>query len=343
VEESAAGPVGTDAGVPTVDADRDYLRRVRAEIDEEVRRRRASGDLPPQLEIELDELFLRHAPLGSTRQELHEVVRLVDAAAFIDPVVPVESNHSGGALVKRSIRTLNFWYLRFITHQVSQFATSVSRALHLVDQQLSELADKVEAVELPPSVVIDVADAHHADAWWVPALRGDISGMRRRVVHAACGDGWLVAALIAAGVDAYGVDPRPGRVTEQELGDLDLREEPVLDHLRAVAVGSLDGVVLTGLMEGSYAGERGRLLEAAASALAPGGVLAVHSLSPSGWDAADAPPEADIAGTRPYRPGTWPAVLRDLGLDATVTPGPGADPRDYLVLARRPADGPAPR
>jgi hypothetical protein len=344
VEDSAPGPVGTDAGAGPED-DRDYLRRVRAEIDDEVRRRRASGDLPPQLEMELDELFARHAPLGSSRQELHEVLRLVDAAAFIDPVVPVESNRSGGALVKRSIRSLNFWYLRFITHQVSQFATSVTRALHLIDQQVSELADKVEAVELPSAVVIDVADAHGADAWWVPAVRTELGGARGRVLHAACGDGWLVGVLAAAGIDAYGVDPRSGRVTEQELGDLDLREEPVLDHLRAVAVGSVAGVVLSGLVEGSSPGERRRLLEAAVAALAPGGLLALHSLSPAGWDATDAPPAADIAGTRPYRPGTWPHVLDELGLAATVTLRPaldaGTEPPDYLVVARRPAEGPA--
>ena len=82
-------------GTGTEDGERAYLARVRAEIDDEVRRRRASGDLPPQMESELEQLFLRHAPVGSTRQELHEVLRLVDASAFIDPVVPVESSRPG--------------------------------------------------------------------------------------------------------------------------------------------------------------------------------------------------------------------------------------------------------
>jgi SAM-dependent methyltransferase len=323
------------------DADRAYLREVRAEIDEEVRRRRASGDLPSAVETELEQLFLKHAPMGSTRQELHDVLRLVDGAAFIDPVVPVASSRPGGTAVKKSLRSMNFWYLRFITHQVSQFATAVSRSLHILDQQMSELARQVEAVEVPPGVVVDIGWAQGRDAWWTAPLLTELAGCRRRVLHAACGDGWLVGCLVAAGIDGYGVDPRPGRVADQELGDLDLREEPLVDHLRAVEVGALGAVVLSGVMEGSAPGVRRRLVEGAVMALAPDGVLLVHSLTPSAWDAVDAPPEADISGARPYRPGTWPHVLGELGLDVTVTTGP--DGRDYLVRGRRPGTDPGPR
>ena len=41
-----------------------YVEQVMAEIAEEVRLRRASGDLPPKLERELDELFLAHSPVA---------------------------------------------------------------------------------------------------------------------------------------------------------------------------------------------------------------------------------------------------------------------------------------
>ncbi|MGH9016727.1 MAG: class I SAM-dependent methyltransferase [Acidimicrobiales bacterium] len=324
----------------TDDAERSYLARVRAEIDEEVRRRRASGDLPAQMESELEELFLKHAPLGSTRQELQEVLRLVDRAAYIDPVVPVASSRPAGTALKKGIRSLNFWYLRFITHQVSQFAASVSRSLHILDQQMAELAAKVDAVEVPPPVVIDAA-VHRPDAWWFATVTAVFDGDRRRVLHAACGDGWMVRVLEAMGVDAYGVDPRPGRVADQELGHLDLREEPVLDHLAAVRAGALGGVVLSGVMEGSGHSQRRRLLEAAVMALAPDGVLVVHSLSPAGLDTADAPPEADLVQARPYRPATWSHLLGALGLEAAVTGGP--DDGDYVVVARRAAEAPAGR
>ncbi len=321
--------------------DRAYLTRVRAEIDEEVKRRRAGGDLPPQLESELEALFLEHAPLGSTRQELHEVLRLVDGAAFIDPVVPVESSRPGGAVVKKTIRSMNFWYLRFITHQISQFTTAVSRSLHILDHQLAELTRKVDAVEVPPSVVVDVPWAHRPEAWWVPTVTAELAGSRRRVLHAACGDGWLVAVLAANGVDGYGVDPRPGRLAAQELGELDLREEPVLGHLEAVQPGALGAVVLSGLMEGSGHGQRRHVLEAAVMAIDADGVVVVHSLAPSSWDAADAPPEADLVQARPYRPTTWPHLFDELGMRSTVTPGP--DGRDYMAVGRRDTPPPGPR
>ena len=321
------------------ESDRAYLARVRSEIDEEVRRRRAAGELPPQLESELEQLFLKHAPHGSTRQELHDVLRLVDAAAFIDPVVPVASRRPGGTALKKSLRSLTFWYLRFVTHQVSSFAAAVARSLHILDQQLSELAAHIDAVEVPTSVVIDTG-AHRPDAWWVSPAVVALGG-GGRVLHAACGDGWLVTVLTAAGADAYGVDPRPDKVADHELGDLDLREEPLLAHLGAVEPAALGAVVLTGVMEGSAPGERRRILGAAAGALGPDGVLVVHSLTPTAWAAPDAPMEADLAPGRPFRPATWGPVLADLGLTATVTDGPTGG--DYLVVARRSPPGTAPR
>ena len=242
------------------DADRAYLTRVRAEIDEEVRRRRASGDIPPQLESELEQLFLRHAPLGDTRQELHDVLRLVDAAAFIDPVVPVASSLPGGAVVKKSIRSMNFWYLRFITHQISQFTTAVSRSLHILDHQLNELADQGGHRRGPalgggrrrlgPSPRRLVGPGRDRRAGRVTAP-GAARRLRRRMA------GGRARGRPAS--TATGSIPGPGAVAAQELGDLDLREEPVVGHLAAVEPGALAGVVLTGLMEGSGHGERRRL------------------------------------------------------------------------------------
>ena len=155
-----AGPTPATSGSRRTDDDdaaRRYLDEVRREIDDEVRRRRASGDLPPDVERELDQLFLAHSPLGGRGAALRDMLRLVDASVFIDPVVPVESRRPGGTTVKRGLRSLSLWYLRYVTHQVSEFATAVSRALHVLDAQVTDLRRKVDALAVPPSVAVDVA------------------------------------------------------------------------------------------------------------------------------------------------------------------------------------------
>ncbi|HEY5245939.1 MAG TPA: hypothetical protein VIJ60_09745, partial [Acidimicrobiales bacterium] len=105
----------------------------------------------------------------------------------------------------------------------------------------------------------------------------------------------------------------------------------VLDHLRAVEPASLGGVVLGGVVDGMAHGERQQLLGLLRDRLAPDGVLVVHSMSPAGWDADDAPPEADLAPGRPLRPATWAHLLPSLGYAVTVHDGPSAT--DYLVVA----------
>ena len=61
-----------DSEVPLPEDPQAYVAQVMAEIAEEVRLRRASGDLPPKLERELDELFLAHSPVAGRGGDLSE-------------------------------------------------------------------------------------------------------------------------------------------------------------------------------------------------------------------------------------------------------------------------------
>src|SRR3974390_3085728 len=127
-----------------------YVEQVMAEIAEEVRLRRASGDLPPRLERELDELFLAHSPVAGRGGDLAEALRMVDAATFIDPVVPVESERAAGAFVKKGMRSLLLWYVGWVTHQMSQSAAAASRALHVVDDRMGDMQRQLDAQRGPP-------------------------------------------------------------------------------------------------------------------------------------------------------------------------------------------------
>jgi hypothetical protein len=302
-----------------------------AEIELEVRRRRASGDLPARVERELDELFLEFSPVAGRGGVLEDALHQVDASAFIDPVVPIDSNKSGGAVLKKGMRTAGLWYVQWVTQQMNQFTAALSRALHLMDQQLTELSRQVETQRIPPAPVLDVPGQHAADAWWAPAALDALTGAPGRVLHAGCGDGWLVAALGARGIDAYGVDPRPGRTDAAERSGLDLRQDAVADHLRSCASAALGGLVLTGVVEGMAAGERDQLLALVADRVVPGGTVVIHSLTPAVWAAASLPPEADLAPGRPLRPATWVHLLSHLGAAPAAAEGP--DGADFVVRA----------
>ncbi len=315
-------PVADDG--PVAD---DYLRQVMAEIDDEVRRHR--GEIPVQLERDLDEMFLEHAPVAARGGDLKDALALVDQAAFIDPVVPVASQRPAGEAIKKGLRSLNLWYMGWVTHQVSKFGGAVSRALHAVEAQLADLQDRV-APATPTRVVGDGP----ADAWWATRAADALRGARGRVLHTACGDGWLVDRLGAAGVDAYGVDPRPGMVDDAELHGADLRQEEPLEHLRAVGRASLGGVVVSGIVEAMEPARRDQLVRTLLDRIGPHGVLVVHSLSPAAWSAEDAPVEADLSPGRPLRPRTWAYLLATLATwEVEVSEGPGG--ADYVVVARR--------
>ncbi len=318
---------------PMPDDPQAYVQQVMAEIAEEVRLRRASGDLPPKLERELDELFLAHSPVAGRGGDLGDALRMVDAVTFIDPVVPVESERAAGAYVKKGMRSLLLWYVGWVTHQMSQSASAVSRALHIVDDRLQELERQVDVQRAPGAGVAEFEGLSGPGAWWGEPAASALAKVQGRVLHAACGDGWLVRRIAEAGGDAYGIDPRAQLVDAAELGVLDVRHETLEEHLRAVAAAGLGGLVVSGLVDGMPAGERAHLLDAIGTRLAPGGTLVVHSVTRGTWEAADAPVEADLASGRPLRPESWVQLLAQRGYEADARIGP--DGGDYLVTAIR--------
>ncbi len=315
---SAAPPQGAADGV-------DYLDQVMAEIDAEVRRRRASGDLPAGLERELDELFLEFSPVGlQGRARLRETLALVDGAAYVDIAVPVASEKPIGTYVKRLLRTGLGWYLRYIVDQVVKFAWAVSRMLHVVVDHVEELEAAVESTRSPDLPVEVARTGEPATDWWRPVAIEALAGVAGRVVHGDCGDGSLVAALVAAGVDAYGVDPSEPALAAALDDGLDVRAEPVLDHLEVVADEALGGLVLSGSVQWLRPNERQRLVDLAASRLTPGGVLVLHSATPASWAAGAPTLVRDLAPGRPLHAGTWAFLLagRGFSVAAPLTGGP---------------------
>ncbi len=316
-------PTVGGADGPTAADRAQYLAQVMAEIDAEVRRRRASGDLPAGLEQELDELFLEFSPVGlHGRARLRETLALVDGSAYVDIAVPVESNKMAGGYLKRLIRKAMGWYIGFIVHQIVKFAWAVSRMFHVVVDHVEDLEVAVDAQRTPdlPASVLPIADP--GSSWWSPRAVDALRGVTGRVLHAECGDGSLLDALVDAGVDAYGVDPTESLLEPAIERGLDVRAESVLGHLGVVADEALSGMVLSGSVQWLHPSQRDRLVELATSRLAVDGVLVLHSATPESWAAGTSHLVSDLAPGRPLHAETWAHLLAERGFGpATITQG----------------------
>jgi hypothetical protein len=289
------------------------LDQVLREIDEEVRARRAAGDFPPDLERELDLVFARFAPAVPTGDGLDGAIDAADRAGFINVDVPTASRLPGVSFVKKSLRKLMSWYLRFLAQQVSAFSAAVVGALRLIGVRLDRLeaatpganpvlADEARRVGPPPQT-----------AHFEPLALQVFDGVTGRVAVIESGDGTLVRRLVEAGVDAYGVDPRVELVDAAVTSGLEVRHDEGRDHLDAVADGALAGVVLAGCVDRLATGAQLELLERAADALGDGGRIVVVGTTPAAWARSTDVIATDLSPGRPLHAETWAHLLERRG------------------------------
>jgi hypothetical protein len=99
--------------------------------------KRAEGLVPPNTAEALDRLFLEVAPPGAGAEGdgLDALVEMMARYTF-DPVVPVESTRPGlGAvmrLVKRALKPITVWQLRYLTDQLNAYAAAQAEVLRAV-------------------------------------------------------------------------------------------------------------------------------------------------------------------------------------------------------------------
>lgn len=358
-------PVSTP---PLTGSGRDRLgvdpARLMAEIYEEADRRRASGEVPAELERDLELLFQRFAPAATREGDFQEELSRTEQLAFVDYLVPTESTKPGVAFFKKLVRKLVGWYMRYVVQQVSSFG-------HAVTRTLGQLGERVETLEHAAPVtderVVDqlrVAAAPPDLSPWHAALVDGLRALPGRVCHAEAGRGALVATLTDAGVDAYGVEPLEPLAIEGSGRGLDIRSDKATAHLAALPDGSLGGLVLTGCVERLPLSTLVHLADLAGAKVAIGGRVAIVSATPAAWLHAHSPAEVDLAPGRPLHAETWDALLaargfREIDVQAgrssvALAPVPGEDdaarvlnanlarlnetlfgPDDYLVTATR--------
>lgn len=300
-----------------------------AEIDAEVRRRRESGDLPPDFERELDLVFARFAPVHAVGDDFAQVLERTEQSTHVDVLAPVASRTPGVGFAKRVIRKAIIWEMRHVAQQVSTFAFGVTRAVRLLGQRVDHLEQsapgaggRLLAMARAASPPVDVGR-------WGSVVLDAVKGAPGRVLHTECGDGALVAHLVEAGVDAYGVDP----VEQAVPPGLEVRVDEGFDHLRALGDGSLGAVVLSRCVDLLPLGVLADMARTVRAKVAPGGVAVVLSSRPDSWNGV----AADLAPGRPLTPRTWGQLFEAGGLSsADVVEGPTEDGGGYAVVVRLP-------
>jgi len=309
---------------------------VAREIDAAVGELTSTGGIDPATERELEALFWQYAPLSGRGSDhsraLYEALRVVDATAYVDPLVPVASGVPGGSLIKKSLRKLYLWWAGWMSNQISHHHVAVGRSLHLIEEELEGLRNSIVLDEGDRQVVIAPSWANELAAWWIAPALAIARGVGGRVLHLASGDGWLVEAMVNDGVDAYGLDPRLASSIQARHANLDLRTDSPRQHLKACAKRSLSAIVVSGVIEALDAQQRDQLIEEMDRVTGSRGVIVIHSLSQSTWADPELGPEADLAPGRPLRSSSWTTLAERHARRAEVLEGP--DGRDYLVILR---------
>lgn len=317
------------------------VETVLAEIDDEVRRRRAAGDFPPSLERRLDRLFSRFTPVGVDDDRFAETLRLADRSAYMDIEVPVLSQRRGVRRIKSVLRALMAWYLNYLVQQITHFSSATMRVLHMLDDRTVALEDEAAAsrpAALSPDELgeLDAALGEPAGDWLALA-RERLRGVGGRVLHAECGSGKLVAALVGDGGNAYGVEPRSAPADAAVAAGLDVRLADPLEHLRAVSEAGLAGLALTGVVDRLTVRHQRELARLAGRALVAGGALVLVGSTPSAWARRASVVVSDLAPGRPLHAETWVHLLAEEGFtDLEVLEGPSLD-----GLGRMPGEDPA--
>jgi hypothetical protein len=328
-----------------------------AELEEEARRLRSTGQIPPGFEAELSASFeaaaevslaaaeqprrtaaslLGYGDPGGARRSQGE--RLADVRARVSSVARRRLGPPARRLERRS------------ELGAARAAEALSTQAHVALDHLERVASRSPVVSRTLAAVRPGGGDASAVGTLTPAIEGPLlawvlerladsaateeaEAAPGLVLHVECGDGRVVEALAARGLDARGADPRR---SARSSGGTNILAAGALECLGATPNDTLDGLLITGVVDRLRPGAARALAQLASVRLAPGGVLVVVSARPEVAFAID-PVAADLAAGRPLHPVTWCHLLARYGLSdlAVYDPDP-SEPDVFAVSARRP-------
>ena len=318
-------------------SDATYFESVVNEIEAEAQRRSASGDYPRALLRSLDEEFRRWIPDASLENGVEDTIRGVEAAAYVDPAVPVDSRSPVGRYIKWLVRRLTYFYHRHMAQQITALGIHITRPLRLldasvknVDRRLSALEDRFDVGATARAELIAGISTFPISADFREALASHLANASGRVLFGDQVDPDLLQFLRTSGVDTYGV------TSSNERSDLvDVRQETLIEHLERLEDKSLGGFILCGLTGRASLNEQLRALRLLLLRSKPDARVAVIVVHTETWSARLGPVAADLLDGRPLHPKTWThLLLREHALEVTAIES--SDSQSTLITAKLP-------
>jgi 2-polyprenyl-3-methyl-5-hydroxy-6-metoxy-1,4-benzoquinol methylase len=286
--------------------------------------------------------------------------------------------------VKKVLRPLLRWYVEPLAHEQRMFNDVVLkmvdgileevdrgersredalRTLGELEQRLTRVERRGGAAAGPQTVAAQPAQATIPDYFAFEArMRGSTADVRERqrpyvddfrdaapVLDVGCGRGEFLGLLHDAGIEARGVDADADMVAYARGERLEVEQADALAYLEAVSEGSLGGIFMAQVVEHLPPAQLFRLLELAARALRPGGLLVAETINPLSPLALRSY-FADLTHAQPIVPETLKLLAKQAGFNQIETrylnaPRHADDvderirevlfaPLDYAILAR---------
>lgn len=301
-------------GSCALDTSPDDQLAIVAEIAAKADLQRSESSVAALEEAEIMAAFRDLAPAGAMGDDGASLIARLGDVTHIDVDVPTKSNRAMLAPIKLGLRKMQAWYLRYVASQVNVAFALTTSALEDHEKRLSLLDSRKAPVELgidpspPPSPEVTrvVTDS------LIEAVDA-IAARDRRVLSAWSCEGEFVDAMVASGIDAYGVDPASDKVSESLRRGLDCRNDDPLDHLGELPPASLGAVVLGSTLDIMPTAIILNALDLARRAVSSGGVVVV---------VADTTPEDpvrfELAGRQPLSRDAWLRLLNARQLSAAV-------------------------
>lgn len=312
------------------------VHEVMAEVATQVRLRSAAGEPPGAVEREINQAFELFAPHGGgtvSRDGPEVALASLARASSLDAAAPLVGRRPGEGVARRVLGASTSWYVRYVVHQIGAFASAevgalrqLDRRLRAVEMHLGVTGGPVRSARQPAVAPVPPGLTYPAPAvetsWWQPLAVDHLAGVTGRVLHAECGTGALLGALVEAGNDAYGVDPAPGLAAASgptASPELEVWTDSASAHLGAVSDGGLGGLVLSGCVDRLPVPQLRGLAALAHAKLDSGGRLVLASATPEAWEEMLPAPAVELAGGRPLHPQSWTHLLQSAGFEVAGT------------------------